>query len=354
MNKYVFSLVACLAASLTPCFAANAIEPPTVTIPAGDFTMGTNVDPVGDGLHNPLETPAHKVHIASFRLAQYTTTVAQFKEFVDATGYKTGDQCWQWTRPGADGMELKMAPGSWNTPAYAPSGYHPVMCVSWDDAQAYAAWLSRETGRHYRLPSEAEWEYAARAGTTTRYPFGDDPAGLCRFANVLDQTGKAAFKRDHGLDWNAIACDDSAEFTTVVGSYLPNSWGLYDMIGNVGQWTADCEHKNYEGAPSDGSAWVNGCDSAEGTMYITRGSNYASGPRSSRPTTRAHAGETNRSSLGEGFRIAEDIVAGDHAACAASANGDCAANPATRAFLAGLRAAQGAEQARRHAGQQGK
>ncbi|MBV8660285.1 MAG: formylglycine-generating enzyme family protein [Burkholderiales bacterium] len=346
MKIRVCQLFAFVAACLLQCQAANVIEPPMVTIPAGEFMMGTNVDPVGDGLHNPLETPVHRVHLRTFRLARYATTVGQFREFVKATGYKTGDECWQWTRADADGENLKVAQGNWQTPAYAPSDFHPVMCVSWDDAQAYIAWLSRETGKRYRLPSEAEWEYAARAGSKTRYPFGDDPAQLCRYANVFDQTGHTAFQRDIGVDWKPIACDDGAEYTTVVGSYEPNTWGLYDMLGNVGQWTADCEHPDYKGAPDDGAAWTKNCAAGDETMYITRGSNYGSGPLSSRPTTRAHAGQSNRSSLGEGFRIAEDLADGDDA-CAQASSGHCTPNPATQQFLDGLGKAQQAEKARR-------
>jgi formylglycine-generating enzyme required for sulfatase activity len=341
--KFAFHLLAWLACSLPPCLAANVIEPPMADIPAGEFMMGNDVDPVG-GEHNPLETPVHKVSVKPFRLARYATTVGQFREFVKATGYKTGDQCWKWTRPSHGDDYLTVAPGNWRTRAYAPSDYHPVMCVSWDDAQAYAAWLSKQTGRHFRLPSEAEWEYAARAGTSTRYPFGDDATQLCRFANVYDRTGAAAFRREYGVDWAPIACDDGAEFTTVVGSYAPNAWGLYDMAGNVGQWTADCEHLNYEGAPTDGSAWNKACDASHEVMYITRGSNYGSGPRSALPSTRSHGGQSNRSSLGEGFRLAEDIDPG--AACAAGTK-ECPANAATQRFLQGLEKAQHTAQQRR-------
>jgi formylglycine-generating enzyme required for sulfatase activity len=350
VKKFVFCILACLAYGMLPCHAANVIEPAMVTIPAGEFVMGTDNEPAGGGPHNPIEMPMHKVHVTAFRMAMYTTTVEQFREFVKATGYKTSDQCWKWTHPGPnDDFYMTVTSGNWHTPAYAPSPFHPVVCVSWTDAQAYVTWLSKKTGRHFRLPSEAEWEYAARAGTSTRYPFGDDPAGLCEFANVLDRTGKAAFQRDYGVDWTAIACDDGAEFTTVVGSYAPNAWGLYDMLGNVGQWTADCEHPDYVGAPTDGSAWTSNC-AENGEMYITRGGNYASGPISTRPTTRAHAGKTNRSSLGEGFRIAEDVGNEDDKSC--GGHGECTPNAATKQFLAGLAKAQSTEQSRRQKARQ--
>src|SRR5262245_3104298 len=111
--KFALPLLALLAASLLPSHAANVIEPPMVTIPAGEFMMGSTIEPAGDGKHNPLEAPVHKVQLKTFRLAKYATTVRQFREFVEATGYKTGKDCWKWTRPAADDPDgyLMMAPG---------------------------------------------------------------------------------------------------------------------------------------------------------------------------------------------------------------------------------------------------
>lgn len=305
--------------------------PPMVTIPAGQFTMGSMAPMIGDGSSNPSEQPPHPVRIASFRMAQYETTVGQFRAFVDATGHKTQDQCWQFDR--ADMAALKDV--KWNTPAHAPGEFHPVMCVTWEDANAYVAWLSAQSGRRFRLPSEAEWEYAARAGTGTSYPPGDDADGLCRHANMKDRRFKAALKRDHGLDMLATDCDDGAEYTTVVGMYPANGFGLYDMIGNVAEWVADCQHADYRGAPANGAAWSDACEQ-DGDFFITRGGSY-SAPRSVlRSAARGHGGRTNASGLGEGFRIAEDIGACD---------GQCAAGDP--GFSAGLMAAQQAERERR-------
>lgn len=305
--------------------------PPMATIPAGQFTMGSNAPTIGDGSSNPSEQPLRPVRIASFRMAQYETTVGQFRAFVQATGHKTQDQCWQFDR--AEMAALKDV--KWNSPAHAPGEFHPVMCVTWEDANAYAAWLSAQTGRHFRLPSEAEWEYAARAGTVTAYPSGDDADQLCRYANMKDRRFKVAMKRDHGIDMLATDCDDGAEYTTVVGMYPANGFGLYDMIGNVAEWVADCQHPDYRGAPADGSAWNAACEQ-EGDYFITRGGSY-SAPRSVlRSAARGHGGRTNASSLGEGFRVAEDIGGcGDQ--CAAGDQG----------FRAGLAAAQQTERERR-------
>ena len=127
-------------------------------------------------------------------------------------------------------------------PGYAQEGNHPAVCVSWNDAQAYADWLSKTTGKTYRLPSEAEYEYAARAGGTARFAFTDDPADLCRFANGADQSAKTA-----GLPEDApyMACSDGYPFTAPVGSFAANAFGLHDLIGNVWEWTADCFADDY-------------------------------------------------------------------------------------------------------------
>ena len=327
------------AAAVPAAGAAHApILPPMITLPAGTFTMGSMEPLIGDGSHNPGEQPPHLVRVKSFRLAQYETTVAEFRRFVDATGHKTQDECWQFDR--ADGIALKAL--KWNAPEVAPGEFHPVMCVTWEDASAYVAWLSKQTGRKFRLPSEAEWEYAARAGTTTKYPSGDVPDQLCEIGNMRDRRFKAAVKRDHGRDMGFTDCDDGAEYTAVVGMYAPNAFGLHDMVGNVAEWVADCQHPDYQGAPVDGSAWTRGCEQ-EGDYFITRGGTYSSSRQVLRSATRGHGGRTNASALGEGFRIAEEIGACTSVKCAG----------ADARFVAALAAAQGVERSRR-AGEAGK
>jgi formylglycine-generating enzyme required for sulfatase activity len=335
---FILSLLILTAAS-GPVKAADdeVITPPMVTIKGGKFLMGSLADPKDDNF--PISEPVHPVSVKTFRLSKYETTVKQFRQFVDATGYQTTDDCWKLAE-NEWGMEVGSV--GWNSPVNAPTEYHPVMCVSWNDAQAYLAWLSRKTGTHYRLPTEAEWEYAARAGSNTRYPFGDNPAALCKYGNVFDRTGKAAIQRLTGKAREDIQCDDQAELTTVVGMYASNAFGLYDMLGNVGEFVEDCQHLNYEGAPSDGTAWTNGCAAFHGsTMVIHRGGSYNSGPNGASPTYRGHAGKDNRSSVGEGFRIAE-TVAGD----ADESVGE-RKTAVLRAFEAGLAAAQTAERAKR-------
>lgn len=272
------------------------IIPPMVTIPAGEFLMGSNA--------SERTRPAHKVRVPSFKMSPYEVTVKQFKQFVQSTGYViANDLCWQWIdeNSGPFKMGFYLTQGNWLTPAYAPGDYHPVMCVSWDDANAYLKWLSQSTGKHYRLPTEAEWEYAARAGSTSKYGVGDDEKALCDYGNIWDASGMRAFVRDKKYQHKTTACDDGAEYTSVVGTYKPNAFGLYDMQGNISEWVQDCDPPNYIGAPIDGSAvTADYC-----MMRSRRGSNY--GPSDTLVTFRGHGGHSNRSSMGEGFRIVEEI-----------------------------------------------
>ena len=143
---------------------------------------------------------------------------------------------------------------SWRDPGYRQSPRDPVVCINRRDASAYLEWLSRMTGKRYRLPSEAEWEYAARAGSVTARFWGDDPDGACAFANVHDRTAKAALQ----TSWTEHACDDGAVHTTAVGRFGPNAFGIHDVLGNVWEWTADCYSGDYSGAPADGSARTDG------------------------------------------------------------------------------------------------
>lgn len=309
------------------------IVPPMVSIPGGTFTMGND----DAGGFKVFHSPAHEVTVKTFQLARYEVTVKEFRKFIEDTKHKTKNQCWR-RKAGTD--QIEMVDGSWDLPAYAPTDYHPVMCVGLDDAKAYAAWLSKKTGNQYRLPSEAEWEYAARAGSGGDYFFGNDEKKLCEFANVFDRAGATAFKRDLRIDWPGVDCNDHAEYTAVVGSYKPNAFGLYDMIGNVGELVEDCQHLYYHDAPVDGSAWITECDNQEflfglisTSMFIHRGGNYGIGGAGSRIFERGHTGGNNSSSLGEGFRLV--MVENSNSPQAGVQNSE-----GTNAFLAGLLLAQ--------------
>ena len=169
------------------------------------------------------------------------------------------------------------------------------MCVNWEDAQAYARWLSAETGKTYRLPSEAEWEYAARAGTTTRRHWGDDPDDGCAYANGADRTFEARVD-----NWTVMDCTDGVVWTSPVGAYRPNAFGLHDVLGNVWEWVEDCWHDDYDGAPRDGSSWTTGGDCGR---RVARGGSWNNSPRGLRSANRSWSGAERRTS-NIGFRVA--------------------------------------------------
>lgn len=254
-----------------------------VVLPAGTFMMG----PV-EGEHDWAATrgprmwledeiPRHEVHIPrSFSIGRYEVTRGQYRAFVEATGHVT-DNCYE-----TDGVRRGQPDPSkdWRNPGFDQEEDHPVVCISWDDAQAYVRWLSGETGKHYRLPSEAEWEYAARAGTDTMRYWGSDQhdTEACAYANAADLTLKNLYPGD----WGFFDCRDGYMFTAPVGSFGANGSGLYDILGNVSEWTEDCYNESYIGAPTDGSAWTDGHCS----LRVQRGGSWGNIPRNVRAADR--------------------------------------------------------------------
>ena len=183
-----------------------------------------------------------------FYLGSYHVTRGQFRQFVKDTGYKTdadkgktrGAYGWD---PDKEDFGVFNAKYSWRNAGFEQTDEHPVVNVSWNDAVAFCKWLSRKEGKTYRLPTEAEWEYACRAGTTTRYCSGDDPETLAKVGNVADATLKARFP-----DWNlTMKASDSYVFTAPVGQFEPNAIGVHDMHGNAMEWCADWYGKDYYG-----------------------------------------------------------------------------------------------------------
>lgn len=277
--------------------------PRMVVIPAGEFTMGSPASEAGRGVD---EGPQRQVSIAQpFALGRGEVTVAEFRRFADESGYKTeaerdtraqGCSGFVYADPAA-GIPGAQAVTSWRSPGLAQADSHPVLCVSWHDARAYAQWLSKKTGKRYRLPSEAEWEYAARAGSVAARYWGDDPVQACRFANVADQSRFQtwSFGQKH-------ECTDGHYFTAPAGGYAPNRFGLHDMLGNVWEWTEDCWNASYAGAPSDGSAWLTG-DCAQ---RDSRGGSWSTVPRFARSATRHKNTADHRDNL-TGFRLARTL-----------------------------------------------
>ncbi len=264
--------------------------PEMVEIPAGSFEMGS---PASEAGRFDSEGPQHRVSVNSFAAGKFEVTRGQFAAFVNATGYNAGSECYTFE----GGRSEKRSGRNWQNPGYAQTENHPVVCVSWDDAKAYIAWLSQKTNKSYRLLSEAEWEYAARAGSSTARYWGASPDTACAYANVMDAAGKSQVP---GISWEVHNCNDGSAYTAAVGSYKPNAFGLYDMIGNVWEWTEDCWNRSYAGAPSDGAAWTTGeCSVGR----VLRGGSWYFIPRYARLATRDWFVPSSRN-INYGFRLA--------------------------------------------------
>ena len=241
--------------------AVIPLESDMVIVPAGSFTMGSPADEVG---RSSREGPQHQVTISqSFAVGKYEVTRGQFEAFVDATKYDAGS--------------------AWSDPGFTQTDAHPVVYVSWNDAKAYVSWLSARTGQTYRLLSEAEWEYVARAGTTTAYHFG----------NTISQE-----QANH---------NDNNVRTVTVGSYPANAFGLHDVHGNAWEWVEDCWHDDYTGAPTDGSAWVSDCDDDDKDFRVLRGGSWSDVTEELRSAYRYRYVAGQRYIL-DGFRIARTLT----------------------------------------------
>jgi formylglycine-generating enzyme required for sulfatase activity len=268
--------------------------PEMVVVPAGSFTMGS---PLGEQGRDPSEGPQRRVTIARpFAIGKFEVTRGEFAAFVQETGWSVGDRCY--TYEGAFGDRTGR---SFRYPGFQQDDRHPVVCINWQEATAYVGWLSRKTGKTYRLLTEAEWEHAARAGTTTLYHFGSKAADLCRYGNVGDLTASARY-RWKTTSATAAICRDGYVHTAPVGSFLPNALGLYDMHGNVSEWVQDCWNASYIGAPVDGSAWTAGDCGLRGI----RGASWYFSPRYQRAANRSATTIVDRGD-DRGFRVARTL-----------------------------------------------
>ena len=263
-----------------------------VVIPAGQFMMGS--PSYEEGRYDD-EGPVHRVQVPSFALGKFEVTRGQFAAFVRETGYSAGGSC-NVDKGGGDYGRL--ASKNWRDPNFSQTDWHPVVCVNWYDAKAYVEWLGRKTGERYRLPSESEWEYAGRAGTTEARYWGNDPDEACTSANVHDQTSKS-INRFH---WTHHGCTDGHAKTAPAGSFQANSFGLYDVLGNVWEWVEDCSNWSYSGAPNDGSAWSAG-DCSE---RVLRGGSWIFIPRNVRSANRNRKGSDLQDD-DYGFRVARTL-----------------------------------------------
>lgn len=304
MKFWWFTILAC-GLLLAPLPRARATEhperelkecpdcPQMVAIPAGGFVMGS---PAGEPGRFDSEGPQHHVTIKAFALGKYDVSSEEFLKFLSATGYQP-QPCnarlnMQWRSPGG-GKAFPPSPSDIEPPRW------PAVCLDWHDAAAYIAWLNKLAKAErptlaskpgpYRLPTEAEWEYAARGGTTTSRWWGEE-IGV--------------------NNANCNGCGSEYDFNTLsdVDSFKPNPFGIYGMLGNSWQWTADCWHPSYVGAPANGGAWTTGtCD-----RHVIRGGSWNNLPIFVRSAARSGMGANSKDSEYDysslaGFRVARDL-----------------------------------------------
>lgn len=287
--------------------------PELIAVPIGTAAIGSlPEEPQRLGLDEYFgarERPRHAVRIERpFALGRTEVTRAQFAAFVADTGYAPEPGCWRF-----EGDQWRMHDkASWRDPGFPQTDDHPVTCVNWHDATAYAAWLAKRTGRSYRLPSEAEWEYAARAGRVTAWWWGDDAAQACRYMNLGDldtrgatdwATKKMGYARM--ADWKGEPCRDGYPFTAPVGSFPANPLGFVDLGGNANEWVIDCWSDDYRRTPATQAGRLTTGDCRIRAM---RGQGWTGGAAGTRAAFRLKMNAEDRR-FTFGFRVARDIDA---------------------------------------------
>ncbi len=313
------SLVLAACTSAPPVTHINSLGMAMVRVPAGEFTMGN--EPPSDRMGKLFpgheaqrltdlkdEAPTHQVRITrDFYMGQHEVTVGQFRRFLQTSGHVpesvadgTGGYGYNAryvaTLPAnGDAFEGRDPRYSWQNPGFKQTDDHPVVNVSWNDAAAMARWLSEKEGQHYRLPTEAEWEYACRGGTQTQFSSGDEPNSLNGVANVFDQ--------DAGQNWPkwrrfATPTHDGFPFTAPVGQFKPNAFGLYDMHGNVWEWVSDWyDEQYYARSPLNDPQGP-----PDGNVKVRRGGSWHTWPLYARSSYRNWNSKSTRYTL-VGFRL---------------------------------------------------
>ncbi|TDY22571.1 formylglycine-generating enzyme required for sulfatase activity [Paraburkholderia sp. BL6665CI2N2] len=271
-----------------------------IVLPSGQYMMGaTEEEFQGQNQYRFMytdETPRHVAEVKSFALAKFDVTRKQFEVFAKETGFGgKGCQIYNGKKWVVD------ANADWSNPGFRQTDQDPVVCVSWHDAQKFISWLNAKLPGHrvtkYRLPSETEWEYAARAGTKTATYWGNNPQDTCRYENTRDQSARA-------LDATAPVadCTDGYAGTAPVGSFRKNPWGLFDMLGNAEQWMEDCSSIGYVNFSS-----VPISESAPCGIRSMRGASWATIPIATRAAARNGVPPDRRTSS-YGFRLAADLL----------------------------------------------
>lgn len=290
-----------------------------VVLRGGTFTMGS---PESEPERHKSEGPRSQVKVETFAIGETEVTRGQYAVFVKETRRQLPARgCYTFginndvVFSSDAGEKLSDPHASWLNPGFEQTDEHPVTCVSWQDAQDYVSWLARKTGRAYRLPSEAEWEYAARAGSTSMFPWGSDENDACRYANVGDRSLLRANTIVRGQVETALRtgqlvlrfaqCDDGSAYTTAVGQHQPNAFGLYDMIGNVWEYVEDCWQ---ESLPDSGRAH----EETSCGLRRVRGGSWDDSPAELRSARRSRVKPDLRRN-DDGFRVARDLTAAEKA-----------------------------------------
>ncbi|GAB1258514.1 formylglycine-generating enzyme family protein [Aurantivibrio plasticivorans] len=288
----LLSILACHAdISEAASEGGNAPIPTTIKVSPQPFLMGS---PESEKGRKPTESPQHFITLRNaIEVGTTEVTKAQYAYFVQLTGYEPINRCLTNEK---QGVWQELNNRNWLNPGFEQTENHPVVCINWFDAKAYTQWLSKLTGEKWRLPSEAEWEFFARAGTNTRYSNDGDEQSLCDIANISVPN----------------ACPRQNIKTLPVASLNPNAFQLFDVHGNVFEWTTDCYHENYQQAPDDGSAWETNCEAINRSevtytdLAVLRGGSFGSPPSYARSATRSWS-EKRMGHINVGFRVVKEL-----------------------------------------------
>jgi formylglycine-generating enzyme required for sulfatase activity len=279
--------------------------PEMVVVPAGHAVLGSSPeDRARFDIPKPFtdrEVKQIDVRIAKpFAVAKYEVTRGMWAQYVHDARVKT--------EPGCAGFDVKTGQWpfnpalSWQDPGFKQGDNEPVVCLNWPDAKGFVSWLAKKTGKPYRLLSETEWEYAARGGATTTYPWGDSADVICDQANIYDKATAAMQGNLPAVIENVCVKPRVKTFTEPVGSYPPNGFGLYDMVGNAWELVEDCATDTYAALPTDGSAFEKaGCKTR-----VPRGGGWNSQAWTARLATRGQGAESYRA-VALGMRVARDL-----------------------------------------------
>jgi formylglycine-generating enzyme required for sulfatase activity len=286
------------AATVLPSWAQDHIVPPMVNIPTGKFMMGSESGTAS-------AKPMHSVSIRAFQMAKYPVTVVEFRKFAEETGFNPKAECLDKLDKNWLSGPTDKGTASWDKHRYTNSEYQPVTCMLRQDANAYANWLSEKTGIQYRLPTEQEWEYSAKANTTSRFFWGDDTnmTQACLYGNFADQSGEYIASKQYGASYVGFLeyanCDDGEAYHSIVGLYRPNTFGLYDMDGNVSQHLNTCYYEDGYKKRSKDEMDLSKCE-----FTATRGNTWHYPPQPL--ATRGRNKKSWKPFADSGFRLAAD------------------------------------------------